>query len=80
MEAKGGSVVTESELNKSSKSLKTTGSKGREHSDSLEYDPRIAEKLAALYEKLGGDIEAIFEVRLNSRTIVYHVVCIVLIA
>lgn len=61
MEAKGGAAVTESELTKSSKSLKAT--KGREHSDSLEYDPRIAEKLAALYDKRGGDLHAIFEVR-----------------
>lgn len=59
MEAKGGGV-TEAELSQSSKSLKAV--KGREHSDSLEFDPRVAEKLSALYDKLGGDLAAIFEV------------------
>lgn len=54
--------MSESELNKASKGLHAT--KGtREHSDSLEYDPAVAEKLQALYEKLNGDIKAIFEVR-----------------
>lgn len=47
MESKdhGSSPVSESDLTKCSKSLKAT--KGREHSDSLEYDPRIANKLGA---------------------------------
>lgn len=47
MESKdhGSSPVSESDLTKCSKSLKAT--KGREHSDSLEYDPRIASKLGA---------------------------------
>lgn len=68
MEAKGGSGVTEADLTKSSKGLKAT--KGREHSDSLEFDPRIAEKLAALFDKLGGDLHAIFEVGSASRSLV----------
>ncbi|GMF10421.1 unnamed protein product [Phytophthora lilii] len=63
MEAKRSAAVSESDLNKASKGLHAT--KGtREHSDSLEYDPRVAEKLEALYEKFEGDIKAIFEVRL----------------
>lgn len=47
MESKdhGSSPVSELDLTKCSKSLKAT--KGREHSDSLEYDPRIATKLGA---------------------------------
>ncbi|GMF39039.1 unnamed protein product [Phytophthora fragariaefolia] len=62
MEAKRTAAVSESELNKASKGLHAT--KGtREHSDSLEFDPVVAEKLEALYEKLDGDIQAIFEVR-----------------
>jgi hypothetical protein len=62
MEAKRGAAVSESELNKASKGLHAT--KGtREHSDSLEYDPQVAEKLQALYEKVDGDIKAVFEVR-----------------
>ncbi|KAJ8546936.1 hypothetical protein ON010_g11299 [Phytophthora cinnamomi] len=61
MEAKRGAAVSESELNKASKELHAT--KGtREHSDSLEYDPVVAEKLEALYEKFDGDVKAIFEV------------------
>ncbi|KAG7394732.1 hypothetical protein PHYBOEH_004775 [Phytophthora boehmeriae] len=60
MEAKRIVTVSESELNKASKELHAT--KGtREHSDSLEYDSSIADKVAALYEKLDGDINAIFE-------------------
>lgn len=60
MEAKRSAAVSESELNKASKGLHAT--KGtREHSDSLEYDPRVADKLAALYDKFDGDIKAIFE-------------------
>lgn len=43
MESKGGALVSESELNKSVKSLRAT--KGREHTDSFEYDTQIAEKL-----------------------------------
>lgn len=61
MEAKRSAAVSESELNKASKGLHAT--KGtREHSDSLEYDPRVADKLAALYDTFDGDIKAIFEV------------------
>ncbi|KAK1942697.1 hypothetical protein P3T76_006196 [Phytophthora citrophthora] len=60
MEAKRGVAVSESELDKASKGLHAT--KGtREHSDSLEYDPSVAEKLTALYKKFDGDINAIFE-------------------
>ncbi|OWZ12223.1 hypothetical protein PHMEG_00014649 [Phytophthora megakarya] len=60
MEAKRGAAVSESELNQASKGLHAT--KGtREHSDSLEFDPQVAEKLKALYEKFNGDINAIFE-------------------
>ncbi|KAF4315635.1 hypothetical protein BBO99_00008861 [Phytophthora kernoviae] len=60
MEAKKSAAVSESELNKASKQLHAT--KGtREHSDSLEYDSSIADKVAVLYEKLDGDIKAIFE-------------------
>ncbi|KAG6623767.1 uncharacterized protein IUM83_02166 [Phytophthora cinnamomi] len=60
MEAKRGAAVSESELNKASKELHAT--KGtREHSDSLDYDPVVAEKLEALYEKFDGDVKAIFE-------------------
>lgn len=40
-------VVSESELSKSVKNLKATKA-GREHSDSLEYDPQIADKLGTL--------------------------------
>uniref|UniRef100_K3X9A7 Uncharacterized protein n=1 Tax=Globisporangium ultimum (strain ATCC 200006 / CBS 805.95 / DAOM BR144) TaxID=431595 RepID=K3X9A7_GLOUD len=60
MEAKSSHVaVSESELSKSVKNLKAT--KGREHSDSLEYDSQIADKLAKLYEKHDADLRAIFK-------------------
>lgn len=45
MECKADTAVTisESDLSKSVKNLKAT--KGREHTDSLEYDTQIADKL-----------------------------------
>lgn len=45
MESKAGAAVTisESDLSKSVKNLKAT--KGREHTDSLEFDTQIADKL-----------------------------------
>ncbi|CEG50360.1 uncharacterized protein PHALS_08076 [Plasmopara halstedii] len=60
MEAKRGSTVSEMELCKASKGLHATKD-SREHSNSLEYDSRVAEKLEAMYNKFGGDIEAIFK-------------------
>lgn len=47
MECKASAAVTisESDLSKSVKNLKAT--KGREHTDSLEYDTQIADKLGA---------------------------------
>ncbi|DAZ99549.1 TPA: hypothetical protein N0F65_005421 [Lagenidium giganteum] len=59
MDAKHSAPVSDAELCKGSKGLKAT--KAREHSDSLEYDPQVADKLAALYTKHDGDIKAIFE-------------------
>ncbi|TMW61289.1 hypothetical protein Poli38472_013752 [Pythium oligandrum] len=59
MESKHSTAVSEAELSKSSKSLKAT--KAREHTDSLEYDPALADRLAALYDKHDGDLRAIFE-------------------
>ncbi|KAJ0393182.1 hypothetical protein P43SY_000569 [Pythium insidiosum] len=51
--------VSEAALAKSSKALKAT--KAREHADSLDYDAAVADRLAALYDKLDGDLRAIFE-------------------
>ncbi|RLN72629.1 hypothetical protein BBJ28_00014440 [Nothophytophthora sp. Chile5] len=66
MEAKGAATVSVSELSKTSKELRAT--KGtREHADSLEYDPRVADKLATLYDQLEGDLKAIFEVELDTQ-------------
>lgn len=62
MEAKKGTAFSESELSKASKELHVI--KGtREHSDSLEYDSRVAEKLEVLYNKFDGDIKAIFQAK-----------------
>ncbi|KDO18284.1 hypothetical protein SPRG_16322 [Saprolegnia parasitica CBS 223.65] len=52
-------LVSDGELLKSSNSLKAT--KANPRHDSLEYDPAVAERLAATYKKHGGDLKDIFE-------------------
>lgn len=59
MEAKHSVAISASDLATTTKSLKAA--KSREHSDSLDYDPEVADRLAALYEKHDGDVRAIFE-------------------